>query len=150
MQRLLGVLVCLCLVVQPLVVPLHLALADHTYGVTSAATEAATHAHLHGHGHHHPHPHAHPAGASETSIPDDGSHPRHPAEDHLGQQQVLQQAPPPTEDAPVAALPSGVLGGWVKAVSAPLRQCPSRAPEPPPPRALPQPRAPPAVVGSRA
>lgn len=150
MNRLLGVLASLCLLVQPVVVRLHLALEDHIHGPAWAMPGADAHDQEHGHAHSHPHPHPHPAGQDEDPIDSGdgggGSHPAHPVDDHLGTQQSQHRAPPSPDLQPPALPPTSDHGQSAALPSAPVSQCARRIPERPPPRGPVQPRAPPAAV----
>jgi hypothetical protein len=143
LHRLLGAALSVCLVLQPLLVPLHLALEDHTHGHADAGSALAAHAHPHAHPHVHPHA---PAGDLPGEDPEDDSHPKHPAADHLGPQHDQAPAPSSTDfDAPTA-LPVGDPGVWdVVATRRPIERA-YRVRERPPPRASARPRAPPATV----
>ena len=150
-QRLLAVLVCACLLVQPLWVPLHLALAEHTFGNPGAAAGSHAHDHVAGHRHPHPHSHRHPHELVTDEVPpageDDGdpTHPPHPAQDHVSQTQP-QHVPPGTDAGP-AALPCVVVGFECDPAPArAAREAPPRIPERPPPLGLVQPRAPPSTA----
>lgn len=154
MRRLLGVLITVCLVLQPLLVPLHLALEDHAHGAAGAAVvgvDHSAHAHSHAHGHPHAHPHVHPhAPSTDEGRPaaeaDGDGHPSHPIEDHLDEQRdQLFAASASQVDAP-AALPAGTSVDWpLNAVVRPA-VVPARVRYRPPARAPVQPRAPPAIV----
>ena len=138
LQRLCGVLVCLCLVLQPLALRLHLAIAEHTHG-----TDQALVAHDHGDGtHYHPHPHDAPDADEEGE--DGRDHPPHPARDHVEQAKVKQPVPP---SAPQPfALPSGLLPPLELQEQGALDVPRARVPEQPPPRGPTRSRAPPSVA----
>jgi hypothetical protein len=146
MQRLLGVLVSLCLLVQPLLVPLHLALHEHTHGEPGSTLAL----HQLGALHRHEHPHAHPhiAGDHDSLAGDDEGdpdHPPHPAKDHASQAQPQQTAP--GFDVGPITIPCVVEAFvWALGQSAFVPHAPRRAPEKPPPRGPTQSRAPPSVV----
>ena len=146
--RLLGVLLCVCLVAQPLLVPLHLLVEDHTYGPVVAELHAPSHGHSHhghSHGHSHSHAHAHPHTPAPAESPDDDPHPAHPAEDHYCCAASLPQTPPPNNANALALAPHVAATGDLRAVT-PWRPSAYRAPERPPPRSAASQRAPPAVV----
>lgn len=147
-RRLLGVLVGLGLLIQPLVVPLHLALEEHTH--PSATGVAGVTAPAHADAHHHPHTHHHPHAPADRPAGDDGedgdSHPPHPADDHIGQQQNQHPAPPSLDFGPLAILPVDDFGGWDELFVARLLPCPAPVPPRPPPTRSAQPRAPPAIA----
>jgi hypothetical protein len=148
MQRLIAVLVCTCLVVQPLLVPLHLALEEHTHGQGSPFAPTAVHEHHPGHGHHHAHPHPHPhAPFAGIDSEDGGSHPPHPAEDHLCQPQAQIRVSPPAPDlGPLALLQAPDLAAFEVVIAERPREPARKAPPHPPPRGPTRPRAPPKIV----
>jgi hypothetical protein len=166
-HRLLGALVCLCLVVQPLLVPLHLATDSHTHhavaGLASKhSVPGSLHVHSHDHGndrshrhdhdgraHSHEHGHSHPHGHS--SDPCDGgdasdSHPPHPAEDHDGGADELQRASAAQQIETDGLLPAPWPVIFAVGFSEPLSAPAPKVPERPPPRGAAQSRAPPAIV----
>lgn len=151
MRRLLGALIGLCLVAQPLLVRLHLALEDHTGGSAQVAIDAAPHDHSYSHPHSHTHgpSHVHAATGNELDDAegtDRGSHPPHPAEDHLHQLQHQLPAPPASTSGVPLLAPEPDFGTPEALPVAPLSQGEPRIPLRPPPRAPAQPRAPPAIV----
>lgn len=141
LQRLLGVAVVVCLLLQPLLVPAHLVLEEHTYG---RAGESVVHAH---HGHAHAHPHPHPHGHRHDADEGSGGHPPHPAEDHLSEPGAPELSVPASfsVDLPLA-LPVEHSITWQRAVVWHALQVPRRSRDRPPPRAPAQPRAPPAIA----
>ncbi len=149
MQRLSGALICLCLFVQPLLLPLHLSLEEHTHGLARTMVGISVDAHRHGHAHPHSHPQApsqkHSRIASEDLGDSHPSHPSHPAEDHLALEQQLRTPPSPDFEsmAIVPALASLLCDAAPPSL---LSQCDPGIPQRPPSRAHAQPRAPPSIV----
>ncbi len=124
MQKLFGVLICVCLLVQPVLVSLHFLCADHTYGHTDRTVDVAAH---------------------DRDGNDPDSHPLYPVEDH--DRQAPELASPPTSDiGPLAIPPRFAAISWGVQPSATLSGLAPRVSERSPPRASAQPRAPPSVV----
>ncbi len=143
-QKLLGALVCLCMLVQPSLLPLHLAIVEHCYGTAKTAVDVATHDHSHPHGHPHEHPHILSDDLGESHGDQGDSHPPHPGEDYHREAQEL--GTPPSSDIEFFAYPVSAVVVWDVAPSAVLSPLVPRATERSPPRASAQSRAPPATV----
>ena len=150
--RLLAVLACVCLVAQPLLVPIHLLVEDHTYGEVAALPAPVhhhhhDHSHGHGHSHSHAHSHAHPHTPAPPVEPDGGDpHPPHPAEDHFCCQAPSFTGPNPSEQRQLAIADELPIGTPDAMLSQPATFRDTGGPQRPPPRPPAQPRAPPAIV----
>jgi hypothetical protein len=138
-RALLGALACVCFLLQQFLVPLHLALFDHTS--VFAQPECAHAAAQPAGGHAAPH-HSHAGSRADASQ---GDHEPHPVEEHL--EQLVEPAVLATP-MPVAVTPTLVAAG-LPGVDPPAPGCAAgaeRAPRrAPPPRAA-APRAPPRRV----
>lgn len=173
--RAFGLLVSLCLLIQPLLVPLHLFLVEHCYDHpgTRLAVSSLNHgqahargfAHAHadadahdqdwdrdrGHGHAHDHDHEH--GANKVLIQAGGGgdtsgddwHPPHPDEEHC--YELPQLTTPAAQQFQTMALPA-YLESLVQPALPSARACSfdPGVPQQIPALASAQPRAPPAIV----
>jgi len=148
-------------VTQPLALPLHLMLEDHTWGASAHRTiesaeddqpqayqprglalDRRDHRH-----HEHPHYHSTPHEKSGADTGSGESHPPHPGEDHFGRDEapapaILDSSQP--RPSLVAILPSTTAPSLVRSVCWFTDEPPRQAPTLKPPR-LPSPRAPPII-----
>lgn len=155
-RQLLGAFVCLCVALQPLVVPLHLALEDHAppHASHQVVQAEAGHSHSHsGRDHHHDdrghfqnHLQNHDEDRSPEGDKSHGDHPTHPVEDHV------RDLPDPATSAAPAILVAVVLLPAILTLWEPSTLCKAlapnyaRVPPRPPPKGIASPRAPPVVA----
>lgn len=149
--RLFRVLVCVCVLVQPLAVPWHLVTEDHSHDHGGRFAHAAPqdHGHDHGPGHSHSDPRPdreapNPAAAYDDA--DSGSHPLHPAKDHVDQLQARHLSAPAHDLEPLAAYLGLVVEFRVDRCRSHTPKDRQQSPRPPPRLAAASPRAPPATT----
>ena len=131
--RLIRLVVCACVLLEPLLVPLHLATNEHSFGEHETTTRSAT---IYDHGHRQAHVHWHHDGHGDHETP-------HPAEEHECEAELPSTTPSDSHvDASTEPIPSGIeLEPYPPAH--PIARDSSNSPLRPPPRSFAAPRAPP-------